>query len=541
MPIVLRSRTNPSSSTGTTHTVAKPAGTAAGDFLLMSVVINNDASNLAQPAPGWQLIRSGSINGDDNIALWYRVAGDSEPDNYTLTTNMSTVCGAGILCYYSDSGSAIDIEDAAAQNNAESTDRTYPSVTFTSEAGVLVCCHSQPISFGSTPAAGMTELWDSSFSTNRSYCMVQDISSSGATGTRVATGSAAISRCVSIALAEASVTRYPTPDLRSYTTTGSELVSDGAIEAAIPDDAAAGDLLIIHLSIDDDQTIGTPAGWTLVAEVAKATGGLKLYSKTAEEGDAGSDVAFTVGGTTTIVAACSAFVSRSGKRLQIGGTATADLEAAGILSMPSVTAGRPNALLAGFSSKAQTTGVEGTDNTGWWERYDSGASAVHGTMHTELLTDAGATGTRELNWLSGTYEATVAMITVEEVSEGILFDGYDLRAALTDWSLESNVRIADTTILTSDAKENLPILSDWIFRGGGLWSQEVDDVFGAACASAQDADSTFEIYIGETGAQVAYSSNATFVSGWTVVTTIDEVIRFKATISISGAPTRSAA
>jgi hypothetical protein len=213
------------------------------------------------------------------------------------------------------------------------------------------------------------------------------------------------------------------------------------------------------------------------------------------------------------------------------GTGTA---AAGI-TYPSVTAEGVDALLVGIASNSATTGVEAAAHDGFFERIDLGSTACHTFWGTELLSVAGATAARALNYTTGTQDYFALSLAIEEVNEGILFNGTDLRPWLKSWSLESNMRVADTTVIPSTAAEQIPILSDWRFNMTGLWAAALDDVLGAQVAQSQDADNSLFV---EIDGAVTYESDTVFVSGYKVEMNVDNALVWSGSIAISGAPER---
>lgn len=531
MAIQIRAKTDPSSVSSTSVTVAKPSGTLAGDFMLLTTCVANPAAGILQAPAGWTEIQRGGLNDDDPVVGWFKVAGASEPADYTLTINLTGAIGAGIITFYSDTASPITIDDVQAAYNA-SGDRVYPSVTF-SAAGYLVC-YGTVLLFNSTPPGGTTEQWDVTISSNRAYCMTEAIGAAGASGTRTATGTTAASNCISLALVEGA-TVYRCPQWRSYSSYG-PTNSTTSFDVDIPADAEAGDLLLLQVVTDADRTITTPSGWTLVSAQAGA-GGQHIYSRTAEAGDAGAAVTVAfAGATVAMIGIIAAIYSPNGKALRITDTTAGTGTAAAGITYPSVTVDGVDALLVGIASNSATTGVEAAAHNGFFERVDLGSTACRTFWGTELLSVAGATATRALSFTTGTQDYFALSLAIEEVNEGILFNGTDLRPWLRTWSLESNVRVADTTVIPSTATEQIPIRADWLFNMSGLWTSALDDVLGAQVAQSQDADNSLFV---EIDGAVIYESDATFVSRYSVEMTIDNVIVWSGTVTISGVPERS--
>jgi hypothetical protein len=530
MAIQIRAKTDPVSTNGTSVTVTKPTGTVAGDFMLLMTTVSNPAAGILQAPAGWTEIQRGGLNDDDPAVGWFKVAGASEPADYTLTINLTGAIGAGIISFYSDTAQPITIDDVQQQYNA-SGDRVYPSVTF-SAAGYLIC-YGTTLLFNTTPAPGMTEQWDVTISSNRAYCMTEAIGAAGASGTRTATGTTAASNCISLALVEGA-TVYRCPQWRSYDSYG-PTNSTTSFDVDIPADAEAGDLLLLQVVTDADRTITTPTGWTLLSAQAGA-GGQHIYSRTAEAGDAGDAVTVAFdGATVAMIGIIAAIYSPNGKSLTISDTTAGTGTAAAGITYPSVTAEGVDALLVGIASNSATTGVEAAAHDGFFERIDLGSTACHTFWGTELLSVAGATAARALNYTTGTQDYFALSLAIEEVNEGILFNGTDLRPWLKSWSLESNMRVADTTVIPSTAAEQIPILSDWRFNMTGLWAAALDDVLGAQVAQSQDADNSLFV---EIDGAVTYESDTVFVSGYKVEMNVDNALVWSGSIAISGAPER---
>ncbi len=530
MAISVRAITAPVSDSSSPYATAKPTGTLQGDLMIASVVVTSEVPEQILPPAGWYAVRGGGINGEDNISTWYKVAGASEPSSYDFTGVASATAGIGMISLYGSG--PLHIDDVAAQVNA-SGDRVCPSVDF-SAAGLMVCFVACRSSLGATPPGGATEHWDATISGNRSGCYTAAVGAAGASGTLTATGSTAVSKCVSVAVVEAATT-YEGVRLRSHATAGPS--SGSSIAVTMPSDIVAGDVLVAHLTLLLDRTVTTPSGWTLQANLA-TTGAMRVYTKVAESGDAGGTLTISFsGGSTTVSLAVSAWWSPEGYTLQVGQVAMASASAAASITFPSVTSTADGAALVMLASRAATIQYQLVNEIDMWKHYDFGVSSIRAAMFGEYLLAVGATGTRAAAPTSGTTSADMVSLLIEPVREGILFDGVDLRDYLTSWKLESTVRVAPTTVVTSQASEQIPILSDWLFTCAGTWAVAVDNVFGAACASSQTADSALFVEIEQA---VAYESDTAYVARYKApVATIDGALLFEATIAISGAPTRS--
>ena len=85
-----------SSSGSTSRTVTKVTGTASGHFMVAQVVINSTTVTITPPS-GWSLYASGIATGVQ-MAIYSKVAGGSEPSNYTFNFSSSVACAVSLIC-----------------------------------------------------------------------------------------------------------------------------------------------------------------------------------------------------------------------------------------------------------------------------------------------------------------------------------------------------------------------------------------------------------------------------------------------------------
>lgn len=181
-------------SSNTTLTIPVPAGTVAGDFMIASVGFRPNTLTATAPA-GWTLLRrtnnaAGSAN---SLAVYYRVAGGSEPASYNWTFSAGAAGAAGGIQSFAgvNVSDPIDVENG--QTTASNTSHVAPSVTTTTANTMIVTTHS--ISSGTTwtPPAGMTQAYDRSVNPVPDALGISIIGSyatqaaTGATGTKTAT------------------------------------------------------------------------------------------------------------------------------------------------------------------------------------------------------------------------------------------------------------------------------------------------------------------------------------------------------------------
>ncbi|MGH9036065.1 MAG: hypothetical protein ACRD0O_09890, partial [Acidimicrobiia bacterium] len=206
-PVAFRSASsNGSPDSRTSITIAKPAGTVAGDVMVASIV-QNDALPVSAPA-GWTLVRQDAVGTAVKQSVYVRVAGASEPSSYTWSlgdANFRRIAG-GISSYSGvDTAHPVDAHNGTT-SDAATTSITAPSVT-TTAAGAMVL-HLAAINAEGTlsPPAGSTERWENSaFNSSNTRDALAESSdvvqaSAGATGDRTAVASQA-GRWVGVLLA----------------------------------------------------------------------------------------------------------------------------------------------------------------------------------------------------------------------------------------------------------------------------------------------------------------------------------------------------
>ena len=173
--------------------VSKPTGTVQGDVMIASVAIRPSTATVT--ASGWTLIRriDNSSGNANSLAVYYKVAGASEPASYSFTFNTSTGAVGGIRTFSGiNSTTPVDVE--AGQNTASGVAHASPSVTTRFANDMIVTSHSFATSATFTPPTGMTEAFDvrseaigsSGVSMEGNYQLQPAVA---ATGTRTATAS----------------------------------------------------------------------------------------------------------------------------------------------------------------------------------------------------------------------------------------------------------------------------------------------------------------------------------------------------------------
>ena len=160
----------------TSITLARPAGTVAGDLLLAVLSHQGGTARTLVPPEGWTAVPNGDISDGSNarIRAWYKVAGPSEPTLYTFTSATNTYAIAGGVMTIGGANTAAPIIAAAGQAYPTNTLLLRaPSVTATSPNALLVYSAAVNVPLTITPPQGMTEQWD--VQTNTQYNVTNEI------------------------------------------------------------------------------------------------------------------------------------------------------------------------------------------------------------------------------------------------------------------------------------------------------------------------------------------------------------------------------
>jgi hypothetical protein len=153
--------------TYTLVTVDSPASVTVGDLLLANIAINGGSpANVTAPS-GWTQIFRTDNDTDVSLISYYKVAGASEPTNYTWTIDTQTRAEGGITQY-----SGVDTSnpiDAFAGNFSRGKVATTSSITTSSANEEVVASFAfdagtSTAGYFSTPV-GMTEKYDVTFPT----------------------------------------------------------------------------------------------------------------------------------------------------------------------------------------------------------------------------------------------------------------------------------------------------------------------------------------------------------------------------------------
>lgn len=184
MAITHVASTTATASSGTTITLTKPTGTVAGNVLVAFFYVECGSAPTITAPSGWTSM--GSATGTSTLGeVFTKIAGDSEPANYSFSTNVSIVVGSGALSGYSASGS-VAIGDNVFDATAKAPG-VAPSVTTTRPNSLLFCAFIG-VGLGSG-VSGMTSRVALDNGVRDLAAFDQAIAAAGATGTRTYTGS----------------------------------------------------------------------------------------------------------------------------------------------------------------------------------------------------------------------------------------------------------------------------------------------------------------------------------------------------------------
>lgn len=145
--VMLRSAASAPSSTGTSVTISKPAGTIANDVLIACIFAGNPINTTLPtitPPTGWVQIRRDSHGTTSSMVMYYLVAGASEPTSYTWTATTQAGTGSAPVMFGAisafinvDTVTPVDTS-AGADSTTPSTLYGTPAITTTSTGTVLV-------------------------------------------------------------------------------------------------------------------------------------------------------------------------------------------------------------------------------------------------------------------------------------------------------------------------------------------------------------------------------------------------------------------
>lgn len=178
-------------------TINKPAGTVTDDVMVAAIAVTPDTVGFHPPS-GWTAVQD-TIQTQDagsHLITYYKTATGSEPADYTWSFSASHSGAVGGITTFSgvDTTSPIVSSASLAENGDTAVNHTAPSITAGTD-DMLVTVHEYQSSGTWTPPGGMTEAVEkyseaaigaNGVSLGMNYLL---LSSTGATGTKVATAS----------------------------------------------------------------------------------------------------------------------------------------------------------------------------------------------------------------------------------------------------------------------------------------------------------------------------------------------------------------
>ena len=193
--IALRGTSSGGDGTGGPLTLATPAGTTAGDVLILHVGYETGTSATLQPPAGWTLLQRKDVGTFWGQAVYYKVATAGEPASYVFSLTSPGANISGGITAWSGVSSTNPI-DASAGGTATSLTITAPTITTKAGCDRLLALNGIWTTGPSiTPAATMTERYDVASSELQwdtgSEGADQVLGAAAATGTRVATATSA--------------------------------------------------------------------------------------------------------------------------------------------------------------------------------------------------------------------------------------------------------------------------------------------------------------------------------------------------------------
>ena len=184
MAINALTATSVTATSGTTLMVNKPSGVVAGSLLLAAVYVQASSIPTITPPSGWTSLGTVS-NASQRAQVFYRVAGASEPTNYTFTSSLTIVAGTAVLEGYTFTGTGV-VGASAFGSLAVGNVVVAPTVTVALPNSLLYCAF-----FTSTLGTGVTGMTPRAAveNGNRDVAVFDQAVGAGATGTRTYTGS----------------------------------------------------------------------------------------------------------------------------------------------------------------------------------------------------------------------------------------------------------------------------------------------------------------------------------------------------------------
>lgn len=142
---------------GTDITCNKPTGTVAGDVLVASVTGGNLSDIAISPPDGTWVEVGQDWNSVPATGMWVKVAGSSEPANYTFTYPSSSSARRATIARYSGADNTTPQDCAGTANTGSSTAPRGLSVTTVTDGAMLIMAIGLNTGNQTAAPTGMTE------------------------------------------------------------------------------------------------------------------------------------------------------------------------------------------------------------------------------------------------------------------------------------------------------------------------------------------------------------------------------------------------
>ena len=158
------STTNSSTQVTITELTLNKPTVSTGDLMLASIAVNGGSSAVITAPSGWTQIARTDNDTNESLVSYWKVAGGSEPSNYTWSINNQTQAEGGITPY-----SGVDTSnpiDAVAGNTGFGTVATTSAITTSADNEEVVALFGADVGKSSnagayfTTVSGMTEKYD---------------------------------------------------------------------------------------------------------------------------------------------------------------------------------------------------------------------------------------------------------------------------------------------------------------------------------------------------------------------------------------------
>lgn len=404
-------------------TIPKPADTTEGDVLVAVVTTQNFPS--ITPPSGWTTIHQGTYGSPERlrVAVFGRIAGSSEPADYTFAhASGNSVLGA-IAAYYNPDEEFAGYDQLAFLHEQNTATPTAPEATVRDDASLAVAIyagrHTASATFTTTPPGGYTERVDTTTSdafNGHVLAIADKASNAGAIGAADATFSASVENVWGGHLILAP--RNPRPTFHGSATGFSSYPSGTTVSINRPSGTRDGDLLLAFISAYGAGVSAVPEGWAELANQAiGGSSGLRIYWRVAAATDPSSwtwtfSAAASVTHNGLIVAYGSAGgISARSMQADTSGTNSGDMTA------PSVTTVVAYSLLVCCWWHASAAGRDIAPPAGMTERAQSADTGLGAppvlTAAEESIPSAGATGSRVATSTTNASDRAGASVAVE--------------------------------------------------------------------------------------------------------------------------------